>query len=86
MSEWFKEHAWKACIRRKPYRGFESRSLRQVVVPGLPGPSETPVFAGVFVFIHPVHPGPSPNFEGQYGGKVSVPHEHRAYILSASRL
>jgi len=56
------------------------------VVPGLPGPSETPVFAGVFVFIHPVHPGPSPNFEGQYGGKVSVPHEHRAYILSASRL
>jgi hypothetical protein len=29
VSEWLKEHAWKACIRVKPYRGFESLSLRQ---------------------------------------------------------
>ena len=28
VSEWFKEHAWKACVRRKVYRGFESRPLR----------------------------------------------------------
>lgn len=33
MSEWFKEHAWKACIRVKPYRGFESRSLRHLSEP-----------------------------------------------------
>ncbi len=30
MAEWFKVHAWKACVRLKPYRGFESLSLRQV--------------------------------------------------------
>ena len=29
VSEWFKEHAWKACIGGNLYRGFESRSLRQ---------------------------------------------------------
>ena len=29
VSEWLKEHAWKACVRRKAYRGFESRPLRQ---------------------------------------------------------
>jgi hypothetical protein len=28
VSEWLKEHAWKACVRRKAYRGFESRPLR----------------------------------------------------------
>ena len=28
MAEWFKAHAWKACVR-ETYRGFESRSLRQ---------------------------------------------------------
>ncbi len=27
MSEWLKEHAWKACVGF-PYRGFESRPLR----------------------------------------------------------
>ncbi len=30
VSEWLKEHAWKACVRRKVYRGFESRPLRQL--------------------------------------------------------
>ena len=30
VSERSKEHAWKACIRLTPYRGFESRSLRQL--------------------------------------------------------
>ena len=30
MTEWLKVHAWKACVRRKPYRGFESLSLRQI--------------------------------------------------------
>jgi hypothetical protein len=30
MAEWFKVHAWKACVRLQPYRGFESLSLRQV--------------------------------------------------------
>ena len=29
VSEWLKEHAWKVCKRVKPFRGFESRSLRQ---------------------------------------------------------
>jgi hypothetical protein len=28
VSEWLKEHAWKACVGT-PYRGFESRPLRQ---------------------------------------------------------
>jgi CheY-like chemotaxis protein len=28
MSEWLKEHAWKACIRGNADRGFESHSLR----------------------------------------------------------
>jgi hypothetical protein len=28
VSEWFKEHAWKACVCRKVHRGFESRPLR----------------------------------------------------------
>jgi uncharacterized protein YdhG (YjbR/CyaY superfamily) len=28
VSEWLKEHAWKACVRCKAYRGFESRPLR----------------------------------------------------------
>ena len=31
VSEWLKEHAWKACVRRKVYRGFESRPLRQTL-------------------------------------------------------
>ena len=30
MAEWFKVHAWKACVRLQPYRGFESLSLRQL--------------------------------------------------------
>ena len=29
VSERLKEHAWKVCKRVKPFRGFESRSLRQ---------------------------------------------------------
>ena len=32
MSEWFKEHAWKVCVRLTTYRGFESLSLRHVLV------------------------------------------------------
>ena len=28
VSEWLKEHAWKACMRSNVYRGFESLSLR----------------------------------------------------------
>lgn len=32
MSEWFKEHAWKVCVRLTAYRGFESLSLRHVLV------------------------------------------------------
>ena len=28
VSEWLKERAWKARVRRKVYRGFESRPLR----------------------------------------------------------
>ncbi len=31
MAEWFKVHAWKACVRLQPYRGFESLSLRHLV-------------------------------------------------------
>lgn len=34
MSEWFKEHAWKVCVRLTAYRGFESLSLRQVLFGG----------------------------------------------------
>ncbi len=30
VSEWLKEHAWKACVG-SPYRGFESRPLRSAV-------------------------------------------------------
>ncbi len=29
VSEWLKEHAWKACIRSKPYQGFKSLPHRQ---------------------------------------------------------
>ena len=29
VSEWFKEHAWKACMWGNSHRGFESLSLRQ---------------------------------------------------------
>ena len=29
MAEWFKAHAWKACVANH-YRGFESLSLRHV--------------------------------------------------------
>ena len=29
MAEWFKAHAWKACVA-KHYRGFKSHSLRQL--------------------------------------------------------
>lgn len=32
MAEWFKVHAWKACVRVKPYRGFESLSLRHYLI------------------------------------------------------
>lgn len=32
MSERFKEHAWKVCVRLTTYRGFESLSLRHVLV------------------------------------------------------
>ncbi len=32
MSEWLKEHAWKACIRGNADRGFESLSLRSSLV------------------------------------------------------
>ena len=31
MSEWLKEHAWKACVVNN-YRGFESRSLRSFIL------------------------------------------------------
>jgi PleD family two-component response regulator len=31
MSEWLKEHAWKACIRGNADRGFESLSLRSLL-------------------------------------------------------
>ena len=30
VSEWLKEHAWKACVRRESYLGFKSPSLRQL--------------------------------------------------------
>ena len=33
MSEWLKEHAWKACIRGNADRGFESLSLRSSIIP-----------------------------------------------------
>ena len=39
MAEWFKAHAWKACVPKK-YRGFESPSLRQRLF--LLGPTSTP--------------------------------------------
>ena len=29
VSEWLKEHAWKACVGSNAYLGFESPSLRQ---------------------------------------------------------
>ena len=29
VSEWLKEHAWKACVPKR-YRGFESLPLRQI--------------------------------------------------------
>ena len=32
MAEWFKAHAWKACVAN-PYRGFESLPLRQFFLP-----------------------------------------------------
>ena len=32
VSEWLKEHAWKACVRRESYREFESHPLRHVGV------------------------------------------------------
>lgn len=35
MSEWFKVHAWKVCVRLTAYRGFESLSLRQVMAVGI---------------------------------------------------
>ena len=40
VSEWLKEHAWKACVRRKAYRGFESRPLRTLTEDAylIPGP------------------------------------------------
>ena len=39
VAEWFKAHAWKACVAN-PYRGFESPPLRH----SSPGPSKaTPV-------------------------------------------
>ena len=31
VSEWLKVHAWKACVRVKPHRGFESPPLRLFV-------------------------------------------------------
>ena len=31
MAEWLNAHAWKACERRKPLRGFESLSLRHLI-------------------------------------------------------
>ena len=34
MAEWFKAHAWKACVCKK-YRGFESLSLRHFHTQGL---------------------------------------------------
>ena len=30
LSEWLKEHAWKACIRGNLYREFESLTLRHL--------------------------------------------------------
>jgi hypothetical protein len=47
VSERLKEHAWKVCKRVKPFRGFESRSLRQLIIScrrvygGLVGPLAT---------------------------------------------
>src|SRR5438132_342509 len=36
MAEWFKAHAWKACVA-KTHRGFESLSLRQLPFPDRSG-------------------------------------------------
>ncbi len=38
VSERFKEHAWKVCVRPKAYRGFESLPLRQSNRNGAFGP------------------------------------------------
>ena len=37
MAERLKARAWKVRIRRKPYRGFESHSLRQLRIPATSG-------------------------------------------------
>jgi hypothetical protein len=36
MAEWFKAHAWKACVLKR-YREFESPSLRQLLLVVLGG-------------------------------------------------
>lgn len=48
MSEWLKEHAWKACIRGNADRGFESLSLRSPLFPWIAG---WPAFRGRALFI-----------------------------------
>ena len=35
LSEWLKEHAWKACVRRTLYREFESLTLRHEICSAL---------------------------------------------------
>ena len=45
MSEWFKVHAWKACVPKR-HRGFESPSFRYAQVPCSRTPAN-PVRAGM---------------------------------------
>src|SRR5690348_4597384 len=56
VAEWFKAHAWKACIR-EPYRGFESRPFRQIAVRHRPQhstkPLKTTVTTGLSVWTCP---------------------------------
>ena len=38
VTEWFKVHAWNACVRK--YREFESHLLRQILIQLNPGQAE----------------------------------------------
>src|SRR5690349_5864908 len=68
MAEWFKAHAWTACVA-KTHRGFESLSLRQFPLPGPKRPSSG-IFQDLRLFLEcpidfAVH---SPTDEQRLGG------------------
>lgn len=72
VTERLKVHAWKACVRLKPYRGFESRLLRHFSLRTNPRKYKKTIVIVILLLLFALyHLG--------YKGKHSLDYEHPAF-------